>query len=234
MQVTLESEKPEQVVIDADGVRLHGELAIPAAAEAIVVFAHGSGSSRFSPRNQYVASVLREGRLGTLLFDLLTPEEEATERTTRHLRFDIDLLARRVLGATDWLLRQPVARGRRVGYFGASTGAAAAIVAAAERPQDVGAVVSRGGRPDLAGEALGRLRQPTLLVVGGDDVDVMGLNRLAYDEMVCVRELLSVPGATHLFEEAGALEAAARMARDWFRQHLTSAPEASPSRIGPS
>ena len=233
MQVTLESQKPEQVEIEADGVRLAGELALPPTAEAVVLFAHGSGSSRFSPRNRYVARALREGRLGTLLFDLLTRDEEAAERAT-HLRFDIPLLSRRVIGATDWLLRQPVARGRKLGYFGASTGAAAAILAAAERPTQVGAVVSRGGRPDLAGEALGRLRQPTLLIVGGDDVEVMGLNRLAFDEMVCVKELRSVPGATHLFEEPGTLETAAQIARDWFRVHLTSALDARPSGIGPS
>lgn len=234
MQVTTEESIPEQVIIDAGAVQLEGELAIPEGAEAIVVFAHGSGSSRFSPRNQYVARSLREGRLGTLLFDLLTPDEELAERVTRHLRFDIRLLARRVMDATDWLVRQPVSRGRRLGYFGASTGAAAAIVAAAERPREVGAVVSRGGRPDLAGEALGRLRQPTLLIVGGDDVEVMGLNRLAHDQMVCIKELRSVPGATHLFEEPGTLETVAHMARQWFRQHLTSAPAAKPSGIGPS
>jgi putative phosphoribosyl transferase len=234
MQVTTGGRETEQVIIDAGGVRLQGELTVPETAEAVVVFAHGSGSSRLSPRNQYVARALREGRLGTLLFDLLTEQEELAERTTRHLRFDIELLAARVLGATDWLLRQPVLRGRSVGYFGASTGAAAAIVAAAERPNDVGAVVSRGGRPDLAGEALGRIRQPTLLIVGGNDVQVMELNRLAFDELVCVKELRSVPGATHLFEEPGTLETAARIAREWFRQHLTSAPAAAPSGIGPS
>jgi putative phosphoribosyl transferase len=234
MQVTTGGRETEQVIIDAGGVRLHAELTVPESAEAVIVFAHGSGSGRHSPRNQFVARALREGRLGTLLFDLLTEQEEIAERTTRHLRFDIELLAGRILGATDWLLRQPVQRGRAVGYFGASTGAAAAIVAAAERPNQVGAIVSRGGRPDLAGEALARIRQPTLLIVGGNDVQVMELNRLAHDEMVCVRELRSVPGASHLFAEPGTLEAAAAMARDWFRQHLTSAPIARPSGIGPS
>jgi putative phosphoribosyl transferase len=234
MQVTIGGREPEQVSIDTGGVRLQGELTVPESAEAVIVFAHGSGSGRHSPRNQAVARALREGRLGTLLFDLLTEREEIAERTTRHLRFDIELLAGRVIGATDWLQRQPVLRGRSIGYFGASTGAAAAIVAAAERPNDVGAIVSRGGRPDLAGEALGRIRQPTLLIVGGNDPQVMELNRLAFDELVCVKELRSIPGASHLFEEPGTLESAAAIAREWFRQHLTSAPIAKPSGIGPS
>jgi putative phosphoribosyl transferase len=234
MQIVTDASRGERITVEIGKLRLSGELVVPPGAEAIILFAHGSGSSRLSPRNQLVARAMNEGRLGTLLFDLLTEDEEVTERFTRHLRFDIGLLARRVLGATDWLLRQPVARGRSLGYFGSSTGAAAAIAAAAERPNEVGAIVSRGGRPDLAGEALTRIRQPTLLIVGGDDVDVMGLNRLAFDEMVCVKELRSVPGATHLFEEPGALESVAAMARGWFRQHLTSAPDARPSGIGPS
>lgn len=234
MQVTIGGRGPEQVLIDAGRVCLQGELDVPESAEAIVLFAHGSGSSRRSPRNQLVARFLRDGRLGTLLFDLLTEDEEAAERFTRHLRFDIPMLAGRVIAATDWLTNQPIARGRNLGYFGASTGAAAAIIAAAERPDAVGAVVSRGGRPDLAGEALGRIRQPTLLIVGGNDPHVMELNRQAFDEMICTKELSSVPGASHLFEEPGTLETAARMARDWFRLHLTSALHAQPSGIGPS
>ncbi len=223
----------KSVIIDAGSVRLSGELDVPEQAEAIVVFCHGSGSSRQSPRNQAVAAALREGRLGTLLFDLLTAEEERAEAHTRHSRFDIPMLAKRVMAATDWLERQPIVRGRKIGYFGASTGAAAAIVAAAERPQ-VGAVVSRGGRPDLAGEALTRLRAPTLLIVGGDDAAVLELNRSAFDDLICTKELKSVPGASHLFEEPGALDAVAQMAREWFRIHLTNALAARPSGIGPS
>ncbi len=234
MQVTTGGTGTEPVLIEVDGVQLSGELGVPEAAEAIIVFAHGSGSSRHSPRNQTVARALRDGRLGTLLMDLLTAEEEYAERRTRHLRFSIPMLAERVIHTIDWLGRQPVARGRKIGLFGASTGAAAAIVAAAERPTEVGAVVSRGGRPDLAGEALGRLRQPTLLIVGGNDPEVMELNRVAFDQMIAEKELRSVPGASHLFEESGALESVSRMTREWFRQHLTSAPIARPSGIGPS
>lgn len=234
MQVTTGGAGTEPVSVNVDGVDLAGELGVPDSAEAIVIFAHGSGSGRTSPRNREVARILREARLGTLLVDLLTEEEAVAERITRHLRFQIPLLAERLIATVDWLERQPVARGRKLGLHSASTGTAAAIVAATERPEVIGAVVSRGGRPDLAGEALDRLRQPTLLIVGGDDPQVMELNRLAFDRMLGEKELKSVPGASHLFEEPGALESVARMAREWFRVHLTHALEVRPSGIGPS
>lgn len=211
------------VRVAAGQVTLEGNLAIPEGAQGIVLFAHGSGSSRFSPRNRYVAGVLRQGGLATLLIDLLTEEEEAVDIRTRHLRFDIGLLAQRLIGATDWLMQQPESRRLRIGYFGSSTGAAAALVAAAERPDAVGAVVSRGGRPDLAGPALPRVQAPTLLIVGGNDVPVIGLNRDALAQLrLDEKELTIVPGATHLFEEPGALEEVARLARRWFQRYLTS------------
>lgn len=209
------------VRVAAGPVTLEGNLAIPDGARGIVLFAHGSGSSRFSPRNRYVAGVIRQGGLATLLIDLLTEAEEAVDIRTRHLRFDIGLLAQRLIGATDWLRQQPDTRHLRIGYFGSSTGAGAALVAAAERPDAVGAVVSRGGRPDLAGAALGRVQAPTLLIVGGNDVPVIGMNRDALAQMrVAEKELTIVPGATHLFEEPGALEEVARLARRWFQRHL--------------
>jgi dienelactone hydrolase len=186
-----------------------------------VLFAHGSGSSRHSPRNRYVAGVLRAAGLATLLMDLLTPEEEAEDRYTGHLRFDIDLLAERLVAATDWLAQQPQTAGWPVGYFGASTGAGAALVAAARRPDAVGAVVSRGGRPDLAGAALARVKAPTLLIVGGRDEPVIALNQQALGRLgAAVKKLVIVPGATHLFEEPGALEEVARLASGWFTRHL--------------
>jgi pimeloyl-ACP methyl ester carboxylesterase len=185
-----------------------------------VVFAHGSGSSRHSPRNRAVAAMLREGGLATLLVDLLTPEEGAVDEETGRLRFDIDLLAERLVDATDWIGGIEETRGLGVGYFGASTGGGAALVAAARRPNSVRAVVSRGGRPDLAGAALARVRAPTLLIVGGHDPVVLELNREAFDRLRCEKELEIVPGATHLFEEPGALEEVARLARDWFLRHL--------------
>jgi dienelactone hydrolase len=188
-----------------------------------VLFAHGSGSGRHSPRNRHVARVLNEAKLATLLIDLLTPEEEVLDRLIAHLRFDIDLLARRLVHATDWLTHQSDTRRLRIGYFGASTGAAAALLAAAELPDLVGAVVSRGGRPDLAGPALPRVRAPTLLIVGGNDVQVIQLNRIALAQMLCEKQLVIIPGATHLFEEPGALDEVARLAREWFRRHLVSA-----------
>src|SRR4051812_23653130 len=212
------------VRITAGPITLEGDLAVPAGARGIVVFAHGSGSGQHSPRNRFVAEALQAGGLATLLFDLLTEDEEYQERSTRHLRFDIGLLARRLMEATDWLARQPETRDLTVGYFGASTGGGAALVAAAERPEAVGAVVSRGGRPDLAGEvALGRVRAPTLLIVGGADTPVIALNRQAMAQMSAPVTLEIVPGATHLFEEPGALEHVARLARDWFERHLTPA-----------
>jgi len=208
------------VTIPVDGAKLHGNLNVPAGARGIVLFAHGSGSSRHSPRNRYVASVLREGGLATLLMDLLTAEEEAIDLRTRHLRFDIDLLARRLVVATDWLRQQADTRDLKVGYFGASTGAGAALVAAAQRPDAVGAVVSRGGRPDLASSALPAVRAPTLLIVGGDDRPVIAMNQEALAELRAEKELQIVPGATHLFEEPGTLEQVARSARLWFERHL--------------
>lgn len=199
---------------------LHGNLAIPEGAKGIVVFAHGSGSSRHSPRNQRVARTLREAGLGTLLMDLLTTEEEAVDMQTAALRFDIGLLARRVVGATNWLGQNPETQKLRVGYFGSSTGGGAALVAAAEIPDSVGAVVSRGGRPDLAGAALPHVKAPTLLIVGELDEAVIGMNKRAMAEMEAETKLEIVPGATHLFEEPGTLDKVAELARDWFKRHL--------------
>jgi dienelactone hydrolase len=209
------------VEILSDEVALEGNLAIPVGASGIVLFAHGSGSSRFSPRNCYVAQVLREGGLATLLFDLLTPADEQIDARTAHPRFDVDLLARRLVGATDWLTHRPQTRGLLVGYFGASTGAAAALLAAAQRPRVVRAIVSRGGRPDLAAPALSRVQAPTLLIVGGDDREVLALNDEALSKLRVAKELAVVPGATHLFEEPRALEEVARLARDWFSHYLS-------------
>jgi dienelactone hydrolase len=215
------------VRVTAGPVTLEGNLSLPEGARAIVLFAHGSGSSRHSPRNRYVARLLNQAKLATLLVDLLTAEEEAIDMRTAHLRFDIGLLAERLVAVTDWLRRQPETRELRIGYFGASTGAAAALVAAAERPDAVSAVVSRGGRPDLAGAALARVRAPTLLIVGGNDPQVIELNRAALAELRCEKQLVIVPGATHLFEEPGALDAVARLARDWFERHLIKTQEAA-------
>jgi dienelactone hydrolase len=187
---------------------------------ALVLFAHGSGSSRHSPRNQFVARTLNRAGLGTLLFDLLTPEEEALDSYTREHRFNIGLLAERLVHATKWARQQEEARDLRIGYFGSSTGGAAALVAAAELPQDVGAVVSRGGRPDLAGDALPKVQGPTLLIVGGNDDIVIELNEMARVQMHCEVKLEIIPGATHLFEEPGALEHVAKLASDWFVDHL--------------
>ncbi len=211
-------ERPIKVV--AGKVTLDGDLGIPPGASGIAVFAHGSGSSRLSPRNQYVAGELRKAGLATLLFDLLTRDEEARDMRTAELRFDIGLLSERLIGATDWLRRDSDARKLRIGYFGASTGAAAALVAAAERPEVVGAVVSRGGRPDLAGPALKRVRAPTLLIVGGHDFQVIAINTAAFDKLQSGKKLVIVPGATHLFEEPGTLEEVARLAAGWFIEHL--------------
>jgi dienelactone hydrolase len=207
-------------------ITLEGTLAVPRGAEGIVVFAHGSGSSRHSPRNRYVAEMLREGGLGTLLIDLLTPDEEAIDQRTAHLRFDISLLAERLVGATDWLGQQAATRDLAIGYFGASTGGGAALVAAAERPGRVRAVVSRGGRPDLAGASLARVRCPVLLIVGGADLLVLALNQEAMRALRTEKRLDIVTGATHLFEEPGALSVVAGLARDWFTRYLVSAPGA--------
>jgi putative phosphoribosyl transferase len=208
------------VRVAAGPVTLEGNLSLPERARGIVLFAHGSGSSRHSPRNRYVARVLNEAKLATLLVDLLTPDEEAVDLRTAHLRFDIGLLAGRLVGVTDWLTHYPDTRELRIGYFGASTGAAAALVAVAQRPDAVGAIVSRGGRPDLAGPALARVRAPTLLIVGGNDFEVVELNRRALALLRCEKQLEIVPGATHLFEEPGALEEVARLAREWFERYL--------------
>jgi putative phosphoribosyl transferase len=208
------------ISIPAGTVALVGDLALPTGAEAVVLFAHGSGSSRFSPRNRYVAGRLQAAGLGTLLLDLLTAEEERVDEARRGaLRFDVDLLAGRLVAATDWLRSHPATRGLTVGYFGASTGAAAALDAAARRPQTVAAIVSRGGRPDLAG-ALEAVHTPTLLIVGGADTVVLRLNREAMRRLGCEHRLEIVPGATHLSEEPGALERVAELAVDWFRRHL--------------
>lgn len=216
-------------------LRLQGILGRTGEERGIVVFAHGSGSGRRSPRNQFVASVLNEAGFSTLLFDLLTVEEEERERHTRHLRFDIGLLADRLFATTLWLSMQPSLKSMPVGYFGASTGAAAALVAAAKfgaakQVQDsdaevvsIGAVVSRGGRPDLAGAALPEVRAPTLLIVGGDDTDVITLNQMALRELRGTKAIEIVPGASHLFEEAGTLETAARLAAQWFKRYLPAA-----------
>ena len=217
------------VQVRAGAVTLEGELAGTAAAEGVIVFAHGSGSGRFSPRNQYVAGVLRQRGFATLLVDLLTEPEEFVDVRTAEFRFDIGFLAERLMGASEWLEQQPETRGLGIGYFGASTGAAAALIAAAARPQTTKAVVSRGGRPDLAGTALARVQAPTLLIVGGDDVPVIALNRDAMRQLRCEYRLEIVSKATHLFEEPGALENVAELACDWFKQYLAGA-AAQPQR----
>jgi dienelactone hydrolase len=205
-------------------VVLEANLAIPRGARGVVLFAHGSGSSRFSPRNRAVTANLNDSGIATLLVDLLTEEEETIDSVTAHLRFDIGLLAKRLIDATDWLLNAPEMRGLRIGYFGASTGAAAALMAAVERSQAVAAIVSHGGRPDLAGSALPHVLAPTLLIVGGCDVPVIEMNRAALVELRCKKRLEIVPGATHLFEEAGALQQVAGLAREWFKRYLEQEP----------
>ncbi|MCC7023005.1 MAG: dienelactone hydrolase family protein [Thermomicrobiales bacterium] len=212
---------PTEIPIALPDAELEGAITLPSTPQGIIVFAHGSGSSRHSPRNQYVAQVLQEAGLGTLLMDLLTREEELIDQRTRHLRFDIDLLSRRLTGVIDWMTRNATTQHIPIGLFGASTGAAAALRTAAARPQLVQAVVSRGGRPDLAGvEALRAVEAPTLLIVGGADTQVIPLNTFALEQMRAPSELAIVPGATHLFEEPGTLAAAAGLARDWFLRHV--------------
>jgi dienelactone hydrolase len=211
---------PVAVRIATEDAILEGDLMLPAGTSRVVLFAHGSGSSRKSVRNRYVAKILSEAGLGTLLFDLLTPTEEAIDVRTAELRFDIELLARRLIGATDWLAADVQTRDLEIGYFGASTGAAAAIVAAAERPRIVAAMVSRGGRPDLAAAALGRVEAPTLLIVGDRDEEVVRLNEVALASLKAESDLQLVPGATHLFEEPGALDHVAMLAIDWFQRHM--------------
>ena len=217
----------EPVRVNAGRVTLEGDLGVPEGARGVVLFAHGSGSGRHSPRNRFVAQALQEAGLATLLVDLLTADEEAEDALTRHLRFDIGLLAGRLIGATDWLAKDVRTARLSVGYFGASTGGGAALVAAAQRPDRVAAVVSRGGRPDLAGEALAETRAPTLLIVGGDDEQVIGMNEEALARLAApIKRLVIVPGASHLFEERGKLEQVAQLAAEWFTRHLGRLPGA--------
>jgi putative phosphoribosyl transferase len=207
-------------LIPSGQITLEGELNVPAQATGVVLFAHGSGSSRHSPRNQFVARTISQAGVGTLLFDLLTREEEAVDISTRHLRFDIGLLAERLVDASNWLKQKADTSHLRIGYFGSSTGGGAALVAAAEFGEQIGAVVSRGGRADLAGDALPKVKSPTLLIVGGLDYPVIRMNEDAYRQLRCEKELKIVPGATHLFEEPGALEEVAHLAAEWFQRHL--------------
>lgn len=211
------------VQVQAGDVVLAGDVTLPRHAGGLVMFVHGSGSSRHSPRNQRVARHFNDRGLGTLLFDLLTAEEERIDQVTAELRFDIALLGRRVLGAVHWLSAYPELRGLRLGLFGASTGSAAALIAASQLPGEVAAVVSRGGRPDLADPALPLVQAPTLLIVGSEDTEVLALNRRALRRLRCEAQLLTVPGATHLFEEPGTLDEVARAAADWFARHLQPA-----------
>jgi putative phosphoribosyl transferase len=210
----------QPVTVEVPGATLDGYLSLPTAAFGVVVFAHGSGSSRHSPRNRFVADVLNEGALGTLLIDLLNADEQEVDLQTTQLRFDIPFLANRLVAITQWLSKQPQVAGLKIGYFGASTGAGAALVAAAELPRLIHAVVSRGGRPDLAGEALGSVLAPTLAIVGGYDPTVLELNRQALARMHCSKALHVIPGAGHWFEEPGALEEVAKLARAWFTKEL--------------
>ncbi|HET9651201.1 MAG TPA: alpha/beta family hydrolase [Usitatibacter sp.] len=213
--------EPREVRIAAGGAELNGTLAPAGDDTALVLFAHGSGSSRHSPRNRSVAEAIRQAGIGTLLFDLLTAEEEQVDRVTAQLRFDVKLLADRLEAATEWAVAQRAGEaGVAIGYFGASTGAAAALIAASRLRDRVGAVVSRGGRPDLAGAALARVTAPTLLIVGERDPEVMVLNEQALSKLTCAKDIARVPRATHLFEEAGTLEAVAALATQWFRRHL--------------
>lgn len=220
----------ENVMIPVGDASLEGNLKVPEGAKGIVLFAHGSGSSRHSPRNRYVASVIRERGLGTLLFDLLTAEEERIDQATRHLRFDISLLASRLKSAARWIGNRDATKDLKLGFFGSSTGGGAALVAAAQMGSDVAAVVSRGGRPDLAGDFLKRVASPVLLIVGERDEQVIELNKYAMQQMNCRNELRIVPGATHLFEEPGTLETAARLAAEWFRDHLSEKADAAQNR----
>lgn len=210
------------VLIPSGKVQLEGELNVPAGASGVVLFAHGSGSSRHSPRNKFVARTLHESGVGTLLFDLLTRDEEEEERYTRHLRFDIDLLSGRLIDATSWIKKQTDVQNLQIGYFGSSTGAAAALVAAAELGEQIAVVVSRGGRPDLAGASLPKVKAPTLLIVGGRDEQVIALNWDAHDRLRCEKRVEIVDRATHLFEEPGTLEEVARLAAEWFKGHFES------------
>ncbi|WP_457594509.1 dienelactone hydrolase family protein [Hydrogenimonas sp.] len=216
MRVEAFRARQQEVWIESETVRVGGFLAVPDGASSIVLFAHGSGSSRFSTRNSYVASVLHEAGIATLLFDLLMEEEEADRRNV----FDIDLLASRLRLATEWVKGRPVTGELDIGYFGASTGSAAALKASVETPHRISAIVSRGGRPDMALDVLDRVEAPTLLIVGGNDYGVIELNEAAYERLRCEKRLVLVPGATHLFEEPGALEKVALLAKEWFVDHL--------------
>jgi pimeloyl-ACP methyl ester carboxylesterase len=218
----IETRVAERDVVVQTEVPLAGFLGVPRDARGLVIFAHGTGSSRFSPRNRFVAGVIREAGVGTLLFDLLTAEEERYDERTGRLRFDMELLAGRLLGATEWARAERETTGLAVGYFGASSGGGAALLAAARQPDAVRAVVSRGGRPDLAGEALRLVRTPTLLIVGERDPAVLRCNEESLAELGAEKELAVVPGATHLFEEPGTIEEVARLARDWFVRHLAA------------
>lgn len=220
MKPTMTNRFEEVVHIPVAEATLEGGLFIPKNAVGIVLFAHGSGSSRFSPRNQFVARYLNEHKLGTLLIDLLTEEEDVIDEQTREFRFDIDLLANRLSGVTDWLLKDSRTRTLHIGYFGSSTGAAGALIAAAKKGVVISAVVSRGGRADLAGKYLSQVKSPTLLIVGGDDTIVIDLNEQALQLLNCEKKLEIVPGATHLFEEPGTLEEVSRLACSWFVKHL--------------
>ena len=209
-----------EIKISAGRTSLQGTLALPEGASGLVFVAHGSGSSRHSPRNRYVAQVLQQHAIGTLLFDLLSFDEESIDEITSELRFHIPFLAQRLVQATEWVMRRPDLSRVKAGYFGTSTGAAAALVAAAELPNRIGAIVSRGGRPDLAAAALGSVRAPTLLIVGANDEPVMEMNQKALARLRCEKKLVIIPGATHLFEEPGTLEEVARLAAEWFKEHL--------------
>ena len=210
----------KEILIRINSKSIYGNLEIPPKAKGLVIFAHGSGSSRFSTRNKYVAGILNKNNLGTLLFDLLTAEEEKIDNYTAEYRFNIELLAKRLIDVTDWLIKEPSLKSLKLGYFGASTGAAAALAAAAKRPNIIYAVVSRGGRPDLAMESLPEVKAPTLLIVGGNDFEVIELNRTAYKNIPAKKKLEIIPGATHLFEEPGALEEVARLSAEWFLKYL--------------
>jgi putative phosphoribosyl transferase len=218
LEFTLDTEHP--VSIPCEKVKLEGLLHIPKGVRGIVLFAHGSGSSRLSSRNQHVAAVLQKAKFATLLFDLLTPEEEAVDVNTGIYRFDITFLAERLTSATHWVTHNPVLKKLPIGYFGASTGGGAALVAAARLADQIKAVVSRGGRPDMAQESLAYVEAPTLLIVGGNDEPVIVMNETAMQQMHCTKELMIIPGATHLFEEAGKLDEVAKLAKDWFEKYL--------------
>ena len=220
MEFTKDTEHP--VTVKCDHAHLEGILHIPTEAKGLVIFAHGSGSSRLSPRNQMIARALQQKHMATLLFDLLTAEEDTIDSSTAQFRFDIPFLADRLVAATNWVIKNPVLHVLPIGYFGASTGGGAALVAAARLAALIKAVVSRGGRPDLAGESLKYVEAPTLLIVGGHDEQVLSLNQQAYAQMHCEKQLDVVPGATHLFEEPGKLEEAARLATGWFEKHLVT------------